>query len=100
MEVKSEGWGLRSESKKDSAIWRVDALLRPNGSEAAVLQPDENPWLNELLGSRRAAAQRVRVGLITFDWFAAVSTGGRLSAQGREMALRWWSSAEERTGGP
>ena len=53
--------------------------------QPAVLQPGENPWLNELTGSQRAAARGLKVGLIVLDWFASVSAGGELNASGRAM---------------
>ena len=63
--------------------------LEAAGSAAvlpAVLQPGEDPWSNELLGSQRAEARGAVVGLVPLDWYRAVSSSGRLSAQGRAMA--------------
>ena len=53
-----------------------------------VLEPAEDPWLNELLGSRRAEARGLRVGLIVAEWYEAVSSGGVLNAKGRQMELK------------
>ena len=50
-----------------------------------MLQPGENPWLNELLGSRRAEARGARVGLIALDWYQAVSSSGHLNEVGQRM---------------
>ena len=68
-------------------LWHVPTLL--GGGSGAVVPPQEaspeNPWLNELMGSRRAAARGLRVGLIVLDWYAPVSSGGSLNAAGRAL---------------
>ena len=66
-------------------LWVAERLLA--GGADAVMQPDENPWLNELLGSRRAAARDLAVGLIVVDWFVAVSSGGKLNGAGEAMVV-------------
>ena len=68
-------------------LWRRDALLGATAAErnAAVVQPGENPWLNELLGSRRAQKLGLVVGLIVVEWYRAVSSGGSLNAHGTAM---------------
>ena len=72
-------------------LWRVRALLDGGGGAPAVMQPEENPWANELLGTRRAVARGLEVGLIVVDWFAAVSSGGELNVMGEAMT----AAAEE-----
>ena len=73
-------------------LWRVDALL--SGGREAVMQPDENPWLNELLGSRRAAGRGLVVGLVVLDWFASVSSSGALNDVGHAMVMTAGAAAE------
>ena len=66
-----------------------ERLLHSSGRGAPpVCQPGENPWLNELLGSRRAQAQGLRVGLVVVDWFVAASSSGALNAAGRALLER------------
>ena len=67
-------------------LWRVDRL-RAFGS-AGPNAAGENPWLNELRGSRRAADSSATIGLVVRRWFASVSSGGVLNAVGRAMVER------------
>ena len=67
-------------------IWRRKFLLEGGADGgAALMQPDENPWLNELFASRRIEAHHARVALIPLDWYVAVSSGGELNELGRLM---------------
>jgi hypothetical protein len=66
-------------------LWRVEALRELAEPDEGAEHADENPWLNELLGSRRAAVRDAAVGLIVLPWFASVSSGGTLNAAGYEM---------------
>ena len=66
-------------------VWRRAALLADDGGHPAVMQPGENPWLNELLGGLRAEARGARVGLIAVDWYRNVADSGALNLEGRLM---------------
>ena len=66
-------------------IWRRSFLLEGAAGAAALMQPNENPWLNELLASRRVEARHARVALLPLDWYAAVSSSGELNEVGRML---------------
>lgn len=68
-------------------LWRRDALIGARSAERndAVMQDGENPWLNELRGSRRAQKLGLVVGLVLVEWYRAVSSGGTLNAHGTAM---------------
>ena len=59
--------------------------LASTASLPAVVQPGENPWLNELVGSQRAEARELRVGLLVVEWYSAVASSGALTPEGRAM---------------
>jgi hypothetical protein len=68
-------------------VWRRSFLLEDADGDAAaaLMQPGENPWLNELLASRRVEARHARVALLPHDWYVSVSSGGELNELGRMM---------------
>jgi len=70
-------------------VWRRSFLLGDGDEDgdaaAALMQPGENPWLNELLASRRIEARHARVALLPLDWYVSVSSGGELNEVGRLM---------------
>ena len=51
------------------------------------MRAGEDPWLNELMGSLRAQRLGLRVGLVVVEWFRAVSSGGVLNEEGRELVV-------------
>ena len=76
----------RVTGRRQPGIWRRKFLLEGGADGgAALMQPDENPWLNELFASRRIEAHHARVALIPLDWYVAVSSGGELNELGRLM---------------
>ncbi len=55
------------------------------GTTGPVVRAGEDPWLNELMGSLRARRRGLRVGLVVVEWFRAVSSGGVLNEEGKEL---------------
>ena len=58
-----------------------------DGTQGPVVRAGEDPWLNELMGSLRAQRLGLRVGLVVVEWFRAVSSGGVLNEEGRELVV-------------
>ena len=56
-------------------------------TQGPVVRAGEDPWLNELMGSLRAQRLGLRVGLVVVEWFRAVSSGGVLNEEGRELVV-------------